>query len=486
MAYKHGVYVTEQATSLTVPTPATAGLQVVFGTAPVNLAADPYKATNVPLLCYSYAEAAAAVGYDEDFASYTLCQSISANFSVVGAAPIVLVNVLDPKMHTKAVAATTVQVNAHTATLEQKGVLADTVKVQDGTKATAYQAGTDYLLTFDSNGYLMVTLLPGGAAYAATTLTVSGTAIDPSKVTADEIIGGVDTNTGAETGLEVLRQVQPKLGMVPGVLLAPGFSTNANVAAALQAKCTGINGGFRAICVVDIDTTQTKKYTDVKAAKEAQGLSDVNCYAVWPMVKIGSKVYNLSALAAARMVALDAANGDVPYASPSNKSLPISGTVLADGTEVLMDREQGNVVNSYGVATAVNMAGWKLWGGRTAAYPANTDPKDCWIDSRRFFNWRANSIILSYASTVDDPTNPRLIENVEDSENMAGNGFVTAGYCAAYRCQYMANENSVAAVLSGKVVFHLWIAKYTPAEDMEFILEFDPAALETALVGVAG
>ena len=36
MAYKHGVYTTEQATSLVAPVVATAGLQVVIGTAPVN------------------------------------------------------------------------------------------------------------------------------------------------------------------------------------------------------------------------------------------------------------------------------------------------------------------------------------------------------------------------------------------------------------------------------------------------------------------
>ena len=38
MAYKHGVYNTEQATSLTVPIQGSAGLQVIFGTAPIHLA----------------------------------------------------------------------------------------------------------------------------------------------------------------------------------------------------------------------------------------------------------------------------------------------------------------------------------------------------------------------------------------------------------------------------------------------------------------
>ena len=61
-------------------------------------------------------------------------------------------------------------------------------------------------------------------------------------MTAADIVGGVDAATGAETGLEVVRQVYPKLGMTPGILTAPRFSANATVSAALQAKTKEING----------------------------------------------------------------------------------------------------------------------------------------------------------------------------------------------------------------------------------------------------
>ena len=39
--YKHGVYTSEQATSMTAPVTGTAGLQVVVGTAPVNMLEHP-------------------------------------------------------------------------------------------------------------------------------------------------------------------------------------------------------------------------------------------------------------------------------------------------------------------------------------------------------------------------------------------------------------------------------------------------------------
>lgn len=43
MAYNHGVYNQEQETSLTTPIQGTAGLQVIFGTAPIHMAADPRR-----------------------------------------------------------------------------------------------------------------------------------------------------------------------------------------------------------------------------------------------------------------------------------------------------------------------------------------------------------------------------------------------------------------------------------------------------------
>ena len=66
MAYKHGVYTSEVATSMVAPITGTAGLQVIVGTAPVNMLKDPAAAVNVPLLVSSYKEAVEAVGYLPD------------------------------------------------------------------------------------------------------------------------------------------------------------------------------------------------------------------------------------------------------------------------------------------------------------------------------------------------------------------------------------------------------------------------------------
>ena len=66
MPYQHGVRVQERATSIVAPITGTAGLQVVFGTAPINMADDPYKVTNTPVIAYNWAEAVSKLGYSEE------------------------------------------------------------------------------------------------------------------------------------------------------------------------------------------------------------------------------------------------------------------------------------------------------------------------------------------------------------------------------------------------------------------------------------
>ncbi|MCL4043510.1 hypothetical protein M4Z64_23580, partial [Escherichia coli] len=57
MGYRHGIYISELATSITPPVQVSAGLIVAFGTAPVNQLEDPASAVNKPIIAYTYAEA---------------------------------------------------------------------------------------------------------------------------------------------------------------------------------------------------------------------------------------------------------------------------------------------------------------------------------------------------------------------------------------------------------------------------------------------
>ena len=477
MSYKHGVYVSEQETSLTAPIEGTAGLQVIFGTAPCNLADDPAAAVNKPKLCHSFAEAKAAVGYCDDFKNYTLCQAIDASFRVFNTAPIILVNVLDPAVHKTDVAEKQLPLTNGQGTILDFGVIKSTLVVSASAGGAALMEGFDYLATFDADGNCVITNLGEESA-----LYVKYSKLNPAAVTEIDIVGSVGAD-GQETGLELLRSVYPKFGMTPGLVSAPGWSHKPTVVAAMEAKCTGINGVFSCECVVDIPTDTAKVYSNVKTEKEKLGADGAHTIACWPMGKVGEKVYYLSALISALQSYTDANNDDVPYRSPSNQSLGITELCLQDGTEVLLDQDQANTVNSYGVVTALNMNGFKAWGNNTAAYPGSTDPKDRWIPCRRMFTWWGNTLIQTYFQKVDSPMNRRLIENVVDSENIRGNSFVARGYVAGASVEFNELDNPATDLLNGIIRFKVNLAPYVPAENIEFKLEFDTNALTSSIVG---
>lgn len=477
MAYNHGIRIQENPTSIAAPIVNESGVPVVFGTAPVNMAADPAAAVNKPVLCNTFAEAQAALGYSDEYGKYTLCQVMDAFFKVFGVGPVVFVNVLDPATH-KAAYTEEVAVSAGQAQTTEKGVILEGLTVSNADAALV--AGTDYTTEFDSDGTLIITVLADGVA----TLTLTGSKLDPAAVKAEDIIGSYDASTGIETGMELVRQVYPKFNIEPSLLLAPGWSSTPEVGLALVAKCKEINGVFRCECVVDLDTTTVKKYTDVAVAKTEAGY-DVSetMICLWPKVKKGGKIFDYSAIYTASCVYTDAENDSVPNLSPSNKSLNIDATVLADGTEVALDVVQANTLNAVGVVTAVNVNGFKAWGNNTAAYPAVTDPKDRWINCRRFFSWWGNSFIKTYFHKVDDPANYRLIESIVDSENVRGNSLVSQGKCAGIKMMYNVEDNPVANILNGRIVFRQRLAPYTPAEDILNILEFDVSMIQAALGG---
>jgi hypothetical protein len=478
MAYMHGVRIKENPTSVPTPVSNESGVTVIFGTAPINLAADPENATNKLFLCKTFDEAQAAVGYSDDYENYTLCMAMDAFFVAFGVGPIVICNVLDPEKHKKEYTETISVVDGQAVSTE-KGILLKGLTVKND--STDLVEGQDYTAEFDDDGYLSITVIKSGVS----TLTLTGNQIDPSKVTTADIIGSYDAETGKETGTELVRKVYPTFGLTPGFIIAPGWSQDPAVGLAIDGKCDDVNGMFKCECAVDIDCSDTgaKKYTDVAAKKEENGYTSSHMVVLWPMVKYAGKIMYYSALYAAMACYKDYNNDSVPNLSPSNTSLGISATVLKDGEEVNLDITQANELNGAGIVTAVNMNGFKSWGNNTAAYPGTTDPKDRWINCRRFFSWWGNSFITTYLEKVDNPANYRLIESIVDSENVRGNSLVSQGKCAGIKMVYSKDDNPVENVLDGKIVFRQYLAPYTPAEDILNVLEFDPSMIETALGG---
>ena len=482
MPVKHGIYVYENDTALSAPITADSGVQCVIGAAPVWMLDDPAAVTNKPILCASATEAMEKLGYCTAFADYDLCQTMYITSNLYQVQPVVYINVLDVATMKKTAETVTLSAPVESrVTIDKVGAIKSLVSVSQGN--TTLVKDTDYTIEYDTNGKLVINFVPGSSFDSTEAATVSVTCADPSAVTAAVVVGAFNPSTGVATGAELIQYVYPKLGVIPSIILSPGHGHQPAVGIALAAKAANINGVFKGIAVVDIDTTQATTYSQVKTVKDASGYTSPFCYPIWLCFKVGEYVFSGSAVAAALMSYTDAQNGDVPARTPSNKLLGVSGTCLADGTEVILTQDQGTIVNNGGVATAINLNGWRLWGSYTGAYPTTTDVKDMWIPVRRMFNWQANTFILTYFDKVDDPLNNVLVESVVDSENIRCAAYAPDRWAGA-EIQYLISDNPTTDLLAGKIVFRQKIAPYTPAQEIDNILSYDTSLLANTVAGL--
>lgn len=473
MAYKHGIYTTESPTSLTTPITGTAGLPLFVGTAPVNTVVN--AAVNKPILVNKYEDAVAQLGYSENTDKYTLSGAIYALFEMYNVAPVIFINVLDPNNpdHVKNIDETEKKPQAHKIIIDNEGVISNTVTLKSGENVLV--SGDDFDISYDSNNRCIISLVETSDFYDSESFTVAYSILDPTAVTAADIVGAYEGATGKETGLHLARSIFSMFGVLPGLFCAPKYSSDPTVAAKLQSLNSSIPGGFEAESVIDIDTVSAKKYTDVKSEKNAAGINDKHAIAVWPMAKIGDKKIHLSTLVTVAMAYNDAEAGDVPT-NPSNKPINISALIDSKGNEIYLDIDQANELNAQGILTVVNFNGFRIWGNNTAAYPETTDPKDRWIRVRRYFTWRKNNFKLSYFQKVDDPGNYRLIESVVDSENIVGNSHVANGLAAEDRIEFRESDNPITDILNGVIRFKFHLAPYIPAEVITADFEFNPYA----------
>lgn len=466
----HGVNATEQPTSVSTPVVATSGIPYFVGTAPVQSAETPV-AVNAPVLCTSWDEAVAALGYSDDWEKYTLCEAMYSHFKLYACQPVIFCNVLDTTSLETA-DATDMNISEHKLLLPFEAVIGKTLTIKTESSGSALIKDTDYAVYYSEKN-LVIELLENSTSYNAESLNIAY-----STVKTDNMKNAI------VAGIEKVELCLTKVGTVPDLLLAPGYSHLPEVAAVMAAKAENINGIFKAKVLVDIDCTSTgaTSYSNVLATKNSNNITDSTELAFWPMIKLGERKFHLSTQWAGLAASIDTENDGCPYESPSNKNLKCDSLCLADGTEVDLTLTQANTLNSNGVVTAINFVnGWTAWGNYTACYPANTDVKDYFISVSRMFKWVDNTLIKTYWKNVDDPTNRRLIDAVLDTCNIWMNGLVGRGFLLGGRVERVEAENSLVDQMSGKITLHIYMTPPAPAEEIDFITEYDADYVTSAL-----
>lgn len=461
---KHGVFVNEQPTSIGAPVVAAAGVPFVIGTAPIQGAKNPAP-VGVPVLITGWNEFRERFGYSDDWGKYTLCEFAFAHFALYGMQPAIFVNLLNPATHKEPVSATEMNVVGKKVTLPAEAINDSLLVVKPaGGSGSAYVKDTDYAVIY-TDAAAIIELLPAGSAYAATSLNIGYTKVKPEAILPNHVA----------TGMESIELCATTLGIIPDLIVAPKFSENQAVAAVMAAKASGINGLFGAKAIVDIPSGSTgaQSYGAVQEYKNSKSLVDNNQILMWPKVTFGGKTYHYSTHMAALMAVTDT-NFGAPYVSPSNKTLLIDGLVNDEGEEINLTLDQANTLNAQGVVTALNfMGGWKAWGNYTACYPSNNDVKDNLICISRMFDWVRNTTIQTCWTYIDMPMNRLVIDNIIDMLNIWLNGLTGSGYLLGGRVEMREDENPPTNLMQGIVKFHLYITPPSPAQEINFTLEYD-------------
>ncbi len=532
--YKHGIYTEESSTTTPSLQTITSGITVSVGLSPIHLAANPVG-INRPTLCYDKSTYVNYFGDTDDIKTYTNAETAEVMFDIFNVSPVVFVNVFNPRVHktdvtkeiTLANGVATLAAPILLDTLVVKGKQTTIVEIQNGDNpvdddidddldgTTTYTTaipisgggadvvdddddggttptvttetritevllvkGDDYTTETDGDNNIIVTITSLGKI-TDSKATFSYSQPDPSKVTIDDIIGKVDPTTGKCTGIKLISEVYARTGILPGSVIAPGWSKYPKVAAALAAAVELINGHFKAGAPVDLDTTEIGGYGEAGEWKTQNGFTSKFQFACYPMVGLSGTLYHLSTYVAALLNRLDGQNDEIPYNSPSNKAISIDGMYNEDGSENYFGLDAANDLNGNGIITCINFNGWKLWGNRTAVYPQSNDPKDNFVAIRRMFNFVNNNLVINYWSQIDEPTNRRLIDSVINSANTWLNGLTSRGALLGGRVEFLDSDNGTMNLMDGKLRFRVYFTPPSPAREITFIQEYDPDYLST-------
>ncbi|MDR2107142.1 MAG: phage tail sheath subtilisin-like domain-containing protein [Holosporaceae bacterium] len=290
------------------------------------------------------------------------------------------------------------------------------------------------------------------------------------EVTADEatlenVIGGAED--GIYVGVHSFLVSKSRLGIAPRILIAPGFCAEEVIAEMIP-----IAERLRAVIVADTPTE-----TDAAAVAFATACANPRVYAIFPQV-INTKKETVAAspYAAGVIAKTDLQVGF--WASPSNKivngivglSKPVDFS-LGDGAC------KANYLNENGIATIVNLDGYRLWGNRTTSDEAAYK----FLCVRRTADIISDSILRAHLWAVDRNIVKNYLTDVTESVNaylatLKSQGAILAGKCFADK-----ELNTAANIAEGKVFFDFSFTPAYPAEQVTFRAYLDNSDIESVI-----
>jgi phage tail sheath protein FI len=275
------------------------------------------------------------------------------------------------------------------------------------------------------------------------------------------VVGGVDGTTGAYKGCKALLGAEQALGVVPRILIAPGFthqrpSGNANP---VVAELAGIAARLRAVVIADGPNT-----TDATAIAAADASGSARVYLVDPWVKVlDGEGAVISEPPSARIAGIIARvdNDEGFWVSPSNHEIyGIIGTHRPVDFSLGDAASRANLLNEGNVATIIRQNGFRLWGNRSLS----SDPQWAFLSVRRTGDMIQDSLLRAHLWAVDRAITKTYVDEVVEGVNaylrsLTAQGAILGGVCIPNK-----DLNTPANIAQGKIFFDFdWTPAY-PAE----------------------
>jgi len=387
---------------------------------------------------------------------------------IAGNVAVVVVNVFDATTNTKTITDEVVTLVNGKATLANAPIgTTFTVKNSSGSVIPVLK-GTDYSLD-DYGNFVSLSSRIG----FTTTVKFTYKALDATTVTANQIIGGVDSTSNIRTGLALFDLTYTTFGFTPKIFVSPFYSQLSAVATQLSL----LADKFRAVYLQDAPLG-----TSLGNVIKGRGNSTINfntasrrAMLLYPFGKSYDKaagadaLYPYSAFMAALIAWNDNENGY--WTSPSSKPLPIvTGMEVPVSFQINDAGCEANRLNAVGVTTIVSGygTGFKSFGNRSAAWPTDTDPRN-FISLQRLDDVITESMELAVASDLDKPITSAFIRTMLAKGNTLMANLIRQGAIQpGSKVVYNKADNPADQLAKGHIVFTRIYMGAPPAERVTF------------------
>ncbi len=351
--YLHGIETSQENEINMTIRPADMSAVCIIGTTPKEIEGYP-KVTN-------YRELNQYLGNNLD--GFTLYDAAETVLKESEGADIYPINIYDRAKHTVSVEKS-ITFTDKQCELKELDIQELVLKRTADEETTILNINTDY--TFENN---VITL----ELENAENITASYKYFDVTKITDSDVIGGVDEN-GKRTGLYKIYDIKAEWGIMPRIIIAPGFSSK-NVRNSIEEIVNKIRG----LSFVDAPNGINVPLVEKTRLKEINGIdltgTNEDVVMCLPYVKRYNSYQNTTALKplspvlAGIRVRLDRER-NIAKSIDNTVSKTIRGLEFPIYFDETDRNSDSNRLSAVGVVTAVNKDGeYRIWGCHSMAFP---------------------------------------------------------------------------------------------------------------------